>query len=87
MNLALEYFENFERPWLLKRLDGEYGQHSHFYSKDEALRVKNLLEIGKYPKTKEQKMAMLRILSEEEFKSLDKKQRYFNPCKGVRNKK
>ena len=32
------------------------------------------------------KIAVRRLLTEEEFKSLDKKQRYFNPNKGLRGK-
>lgn len=84
MNLYIRRFEHFDRPWLLKRVDGCYKQHCHFRTYEEAMEIKHLIEIWKYPKTKEQKQAMLRILTEEEFKTLKKKQRYFNPNKGVR---
>lgn len=80
MLLEIREFDDFERPWLLKRKDGSYDQHAHFKKKQDAQRVKNLIEIGKYPNKKEDKYAMQRILSEEEFKALDKKQRYYNPC-------
>lgn len=74
--------EDFERPWLLKRENGEYSQHAHFETKKDAKRVAHLINIEKYPTNKKEKYAMQRILTEEEFKKLDKKDRYFNPaCK------
>lgn len=78
MKLSIIYFENLERPWLLKREDGEYEQHCHFKTKKDAHRIKHLIEINKYPGKKDEKYAMQRILTEEEFKKLDKKQRYYN---------
>ena len=80
MRLEIKQLEDFDRPWLLKRSDGTYSQHAHFKTKKDAKRVKNLIEINKYPIKREDKYAMQRILTEEEFKSLDKKQRYYNPC-------
>ena len=43
-----------------------------------------LIDAGKYPYCKDYKMAMQRLLTEEEFKRLRKKDRYFNSQKGVR---
>lgn len=79
MKFSIMYFEGFERPWLLKRDEGTYSQHSHFKTKKEAERVKCLLENNRYPKNKKEKYAMQRLLTEEEFKRLNKKQRYINP--------
>lgn len=71
-----------ERPWLIKREGGKYGQHAHMHSKRDAEKVRSLIDRGKYPYCRDFKVAMQRLLSEEEFKGLKKKQRYFNPQKG-----
>lgn len=78
MVLTIIYLKNLERPWLLRRDDGVYEQHCHFKSYNKALKVKNLIEIGKYPCKKDEKYAVQRLLTEEEFKKLDKKDRYYN---------
>lgn len=70
-----------ERPWLLVRVDGEYEQHAHLKTKKDAVKVRNLIDAWRYPYCPEYKVAMKRLLTEEEFKSLDKKLRYFNPSK------
>lgn len=67
-----------ERPWLIVREDGEYSQHAHMRTKKEALKVRNLIDRWVYPYNKNYKTAIQRLLTEEEFKSLDKKDRYFN---------
>lgn len=67
-----------ERPWLIVREDGEYEQHAHLRTKQEALKVRNLIDRWVYPYNKNYKIAIQRLLTEEEFKSLDKKDRYFN---------
>lgn len=70
-----------ERPWLLVRVDGEYEQHAHLKTKKDAVKVRSLIDAWRYPYCSEYKVAMKRLLTEEEFKSLDKKLRYFNPSK------
>jgi len=67
-----------ERPWLIVREGGEYSQHAHLRTKKEALKVRNLIDRWVYPYNKNYKIAVQRLLTEEEFKSLDKKDRYFN---------
>ena len=67
-----------ERPWLVVRENGEYKQHAHLRTKKEALKVRNLIDRWLYPYNKNYKMAVKRLLTEEEFKSLDKKDRYIN---------
>jgi hypothetical protein len=76
-----------ERPWLLVRVGGEYSQHAHLKSKSDCIKVRHLIDINKYPYNKDFKIAMKRLLTEEEFKNLDKKQRYFNSNHGVRQKR
>lgn len=72
------------RPWLLKREHGEYSQHAHFFTKKEALYCRKLIDACKYPREEKYRVAMQRLLTEEEFKKLNKKERYVNQNCGVR---
>ena len=83
MDLAIQHYPEMDRCWLLKRVHGEYSQHAHFYTKDDALLCESLIRNNKYPYERKYKYAMQRILTEEEFKSLKKKQRYYNVQKAV----
>lgn len=79
MNLIIKFKPRCnERPWLIAREDEEYEQHAHLRTKKEALKVRNLIDRWVYPYNKNYKIAVQRLLTEEEFKSLDKKDRYFN---------
>ena len=83
MKLTIRYIETCkERPWLIKRENGTYRQHAHLHTKKDALKVRQLIDSNKYPYSRNYKIAMQRLLTEEEFKKLDKKQRYFNVQKG-----
>lgn len=84
MKLSIIYYPKMNRPWLLKREHGDYEQHAHFYTKKECVKCRNLIDSGTYPKNKKFLIAMQRILTKEEFKKLDKKQRYYNVNKGIR---
>lgn len=75
-----------ERPWLIVRAGGEYEQHAHMHTKKEAMLVRNIIDRWVYPYNKNLKIAVRRLLTEEEFKSLDKKQRYFNSNKELKGK-
>lgn len=86
MKLTIKKCTNLERPWLLKRRGGDYDQHAHFFTRKEAECCRRLIDLKKYPYEKKYKIAMQRLLTEEEFKALDKKQRYFNSQKGVRRR-
>lgn len=72
-----------DRPWLIKREGGSYDQHAHMHTKKDAETVRRIVDAGKYPYCREYKTAIQRLLSEEEFKRLHKKQRYFNSQKGL----
>lgn len=84
MNLSIVFLKNLERPWLLKRIGGEYSQHAHFYTKKDAVRVRRLIDSNRYPYCKGYRIAVERILTREELKKLKKKQKYININKGVR---
>ena len=84
MKLTIKKLNIPERPWLIVRGGGEYRQHAHLRTKKDAERVRNLVDCGRYPYCKDYKIAMQRLLTEEEFKKLKKKPRYYNPQRGVR---
>lgn len=82
MKLTIKYKPKCqERPWLVARVGGKYEQHAHMHTKKEAKLVRNIIDMWMYPYNKNLKIAVKRILTEEEFKSLDKKQRYFTQTK------
>lgn len=62
-----------ERSWLLKREGGCYEQHAHFYTKKETIKCRELIDLGKYPRDKKYKLAMQRLLTEEEYLIKDRK--------------
>lgn len=66
-----------ERPWLIVRVGGEYEQHAHMHTRKEAKLVRNIIDRWVYPYNKNLKIAVRRLLTEEEFKSLDKKTKIF----------
>lgn len=84
MQLSIIYYPKMNRPRLLKREHGEYSQHAHFYTKKEALCCRKLIDACKYPREEKYRIAMQRLLTDEEFKKLNKKERYFNQNCGVR---
>lgn len=85
MKLSIKYKPLCEeRPWLIKREGGEYKQHAHLKTKRDAIKVRQLIDANKYPYCHDYKIAIQRLLTEEEFKKLDKKQRYFNVNKGFK---
>ena len=87
MKLSILFFKGQERPYLLKREDGEYDQHAHFFKKEEAIPCRKIIDKKEYPRDEKYKIAVKRILTEEEFKRLNKKPHYINVNKGVRNGK
>lgn len=85
MKISIKYKPKCEeRPWLVAVDGGEYSQHAHMHTKEDALKVRELIDAGRYPYCKEYKVAMMRLLGEEKFKTLKKKDRYINSQKGLR---
>ncbi|MET3616742.1 hypothetical protein ABID14_000362 [Peptoniphilus olsenii] len=68
MKLTIKYLHNLDRPWLLKREHGKYRQHAHMRTKKDAIKVRQLIDLNKYPLCRDYKIAMQRLLTEEEFK-------------------
>lgn len=51
-------------------------------TKKDALKVKELIELNKYPNNKEYQTAVQRLLTAEEFRNLKRKPHYININKG-----
>lgn len=85
MKLTIKYYPKLpKRKRMLIRENGAYDQHAHFLCKKDAENVRRLIDCGKYPYNKKYKIAMQRLLTEEEFKKLRKKPRYYCINKGPR---
>lgn len=84
IQLSIYHYPKMNRQYLLKREHGDYDQHAHFFTKKEAVQCRKLIDAMVYPRQKKFLIAMKRILTEEEFKMLNKKPRYYNVNKGVR---
>ena len=84
MKLSIIYYPKMKRAYLLKREHGEYSQHAHFYTRKEAIKCRNLIDSMTYPYDKKYQIAMRRILTESEYRALNKKPRYCNINKGIR---
>lgn len=78
MKLSIIEYPKMARKWLLKREYGEYNQHAHFFTLEEAKKCRKLIDNNKYPREKKYIYPMQRILTKEEFQQLKKKQRYMN---------
>lgn len=83
MKLSIIYLPNLHRPWLLKREHGEYSQHAHFFTKKEALCCRKLIDANKLPREEKYRIAMQRLLTDKEYKGLNKKPRFYKKNCGV----
>lgn len=82
MKLSIRYYPQMKRAYLLKRENGLYKQHAHFYCYKDADKCRKLIDANLYPKNKKFLFAMKRILTDEEFNKLNKKSKYRNVNKG-----
>ena len=72
MKLSIRYKPRcYDRPWLVKRVNGKYGQHAHMRRKKDAVKLRNLLDKNLMPYSEEFKTAAKRLLSEKEYKNLE----------------
>lgn len=83
MKLSIYHYPKMERAWLLKREHGDYDQHAHFFTKKEALCCRKLIDANKFPREEKYRIAMQRLLTEEEYKRLNKKPRFYKRNCGV----
>lgn len=72
--------------YILKRLDGQYDQHSHFHREKGAEILERAIRDRVMPKKPYFRSALERVLTPEEIETfvVHKKPRYFNSQKGVR---
>lgn len=72
MKLSIRYKPRcIDRPWLIKRVNGKYGQHAHMRRKKDAVKLRNLLDKNLMPYSEEFKIVAKRLLSEKEYKKLE----------------
>lgn len=72
MKLSIRYKPRcYDRPWLIKRVNGKYGQHAHMRRKKDAVKLRNLLDKNLMPYSEEFKIAARRLFSEKEYKNLE----------------
>ena len=83
MKLSIRYKPRcIDRPWLIKRVKGKYGQHAHMKSKKDALKLRNLLDKNLMPYSEDFKVAAKRLLTDKEFKRLENSK--FKAYKGIK---
>lgn len=80
----IQVYDNFEKPYLLKRVNGTYDQHCHFEEEQHALDCIRVIQNGLRPKDKNQANQIKRLLTDKEFLRLNKKERYYNQNCGVK---
>lgn len=79
IKISIRHLENLHRPWLIYRLGGAYQQHAHCRTKAEALHIRKLIDCKRYPEEEEHRVAVRRLLTEEEIRQLNRKPRYHRP--------
>ena len=85
MKLSIRYKPRcYDRPWLIKRVNGKYGQHAHMRRKKDAVKLRNLLDKNLMPYSEEFRTAARRLLSEKEYKKLENS--HSKAYKGIKKK-
>ena len=85
MKLSIRYKPRcYDRPWLIKRVNGKYRQHAHMRRKKDAVKLRNLLDKNLMPYSEEFKIAARRLLSEKEYKKLENSN--YKTYKGIKKK-
>ena len=77
--IKIKHLENLHRPWLIYREGGRYDQHAHCETKEDAQRIKKLIACRRYPQKPRHRIAVERLLTEEEIRQLNRKPRYHRP--------
>lgn len=80
----IKFYDNFNKPYLLKRVNGTYDQHCHFEEEKDALDCIRIIQNGLRPKDKNQANQIKRLLTDKEFLRLNKKEKYYNQNCGVK---
>ena len=76
IKLDIEVYDNFEKPYLLKRINGTYKQHCHYENEQDALDCIRIIQNGLSPKNKKQANQIKRLLTDKEFLRLNKKENF-----------
>lgn len=84
VNISIIYIKGYERPWLIKRVDGKYEQHAHMKYHRDAVKVRNCINNKRCCKDKDIYTALKRLLTKKEFMQLARKEKYINVNNGVK---
>ncbi|MCI5643099.1 MAG: hypothetical protein MR285_03195 [Peptoniphilus sp.] len=85
MKLSIRYKPRcYDRPWLIKRVNGKYGQHAHMRRKKDAVKLRNLLDKNLMPYGDKFKIAAKRLLSGKKYKKLESSSN--KACKCIKKK-
>lgn len=82
LELEVKYIAQYERPYLIKRVNGEWDQHAHLCRKKDIKKLKGYIIRNELPDDKELRTAMWRLMTAKEFKGLKRKQKYYNRQNG-----
>ena len=84
-DIRFDIIPDSNRGYIVRRVGGEYSQHSHISTINGCRKLINLIQLGLLPTSRYLQVSCSRLLTEEEYKVLkQKKQRYININKGIR---
>lgn len=85
LQIKLDIIKDSNRGYIVKRLDGEYSQHSHVSSMNGARLLINMIRNNRLPTSEYLQTSCHRLLTDIEYNQLKrKKQQYVNVNKGIR---
>lgn len=70
--------------YMVRRVDGEYCQHTHLSSKKGCKLLISFIHRNTLPSSRYLQISCQRLLTEDEYKRLRKKQRYYNVNHGIK---
>lgn len=78
MKIEVKYIPQYRRPYLVKRIGGDWDQHAHLCKKKDIKKLEGYIARNEMPVDKELKTALWRLMTSKEFKGLNRKQKYYN---------
>ena len=71
MKLSIIFDKKSKRHWVLYREGGTREQHSHFYTKSNAMYCRKLIDKNCLPISEEYQIAVRRLLTDKEYSMLN----------------
>lgn len=72
--------------YIVRRVDGEYKQHAHISTMKGCKKLIGYIHSNTLPFSRYLQISCQRLLTEDEYRQLRKKQRYYNVNKGVKKR-